>query len=168
MPNGQRTYLPREMRLLGEFVAKEYPTDQVFINLRLGAIRPDLDLDGLSPAEVRMLGVFRRFADALVVKPEKLILIEASIRPDPGKLSQLQLYERLVPHTDSLNQYKDRKIRKTLLWAFNDEVLASIAREQGVVVRVFHPPWVDEYLDSLTRRASRATKSGFLEPAAGG
>ncbi len=168
MPETQRTYIPREMRLLSEFVAKEYPNDQVFFNLRLGAIRPDLDIAGLSPAEVRMLGVFRRFADAIVIRPDKLIIIEASIRPDPGKLSQLQLYERLVPATPELEPYQGLKIRKLLLWSFLDEVLASIAREQGVVVRVFHPAWVDEYLDSLSPRKRRASKSGFLEQPVGG
>ncbi len=153
-----RTYQQREMRMLSEFIAREYPTDRVLINQRLGVVSPSIEVEGLSPEEVRALGVFRRYADAIVIQPDRLIIIEAEIRPSPGVVSQLDLYERLLPTTPELADQRGKRIQKMILWVIPDPVLETIAREHDIVVRQYIPAWINDYIGSLDHRKRVATK----------
>lgn len=151
-----RQWQPREMRMVSEFLAQEYPGFPYQTHVRLGSIRPRIEGEFVSDEESRMLGVFRRWADAIVFMPDRLLLIEAAIRPEPGDVSKLKLYERLIPNTPELAEYRDRPIEKMLLYCMPDDVLLVMAREEGIQVRYFRPAWVEEYLAELYPRERRA------------
>jgi len=144
------------MRMVSEYLAKHYPNYPTKTRVRVGSIHPDLKPGTLSEAEQRMVGVFRRWADAVVFMPNKLILIEAAIRPNPGKISQLELYEHLLPKTPELAEHKRKPIEKVLLFAIEDPVVVSLAREKGIKAVYFRPRWIDEYLEVLYPRERRA------------
>jgi len=91
-----------------------------------------------------------------VIMPDRLILIEAKIRPNPGVISQLELYEHLLPFTPELAEHKRKPIEKVLLCAINDPVVTSMARNRGIKVVQFRPPWVDEYMKIIFPRERRA------------
>jgi hypothetical protein len=151
-----RKWQPRELRLISEFVAQEYTESTYQLRVRLGKIQPRVDGQFTDTAEERMLGVFRRWADAIVYLPDRLILIEAAIRPDPGKISQLELYERLIPNTPELQHVKHLPVEKLLLYAIPDHVLIELAREHGITCRQYRPPWIEEYLAELFPRERRS------------
>lgn len=157
MPEEKRQWQPREMRLVSEYLAKNYSSYSTQTRVRLGSIHPDLKPEQLSDAEKRMVGVYRRWADAIVFMPDRLVLIEAAIRPSPGDISQLELYEHLLPHTPELVEHKNKPIEKVLLWAIEDPPIAAMARDRGIKVVYFHPSWVDEYLRILYPSEQRAT-----------
>ena len=123
--------------------------------MRVGAVPSKLHPEQLEPGEVRALGVWRRWADAIVFMPDRLILIEAAIRPSPGDISQLELYEHLLPQTPELAEHKNKRIEKVLLFALEDPVIVSMARERGIKVVYFHPHWIDDYLKILYPRERR-------------
>ena len=156
MAEEKRQWQPREMRLVSEFLAKHYGQYPTRTRVRVGSIHPDLKPGELSGAEQRMVGVFRRWADAVVFMPDRLVLIEAAIRPNPGDISQLELYEHLLPMTPELAEHKDKPIEKLLLYALEDPVIVGLAREKGIKVVYFHPPWIDDYLKVLYPRERRA------------
>lgn len=156
MAEQKRQWQPREMRLVSEFLAKHYGKYPTRTRVRVGSVHPKLRPGELSDAEQKMVGVFRRWADAVVFMPDRLVLIEAAIRPSPGDISQLELYEHLLPKTPELAEHKDKPIEKLLLYALEDPVIVSMARERGIRVVYFHPPWIDEYLKVLYPRERRA------------
>ena len=151
-----RRWQPRELRLVSEFLAQEYRDYPYQTHVRLGSIRPRVDGAFVGDEEVRMLGVFRRWADALVILPDRLVLIEAAIRPEPGDISMLELYERLIPNTPELAEHVGKPVEKVLLYCMPDDLLLTLAREKGIQVRYFRPAWVEEYLKELYPRERRA------------
>lgn len=93
-----------------------------------------------------MVGVFRRWADALVFLPDKIVLIEAKILPQPGVISQLKLYEELIPKTPQLAEHYYKPVEKLLVCAIEDRVITELARREGIRVVVFRPAWIDAYM----------------------
>lgn len=142
--------------MVSEYLAKYYSEYPTKTRIRVGSIHPDLEPDQLSDAERRAVGVWRRWADAIVFMPDRLILIEAAIRPSPGDISQLELYEHLLPQTPELAEHKEKPIEKVLLFALEDPVVVDMARSRGIKVTYFHPSWIDDYLKVLYPRERRA------------
>jgi hypothetical protein len=159
MPKGARGWNPIESRLLSEYLAVAYPDAETHQRVRVGALHPTLDLAGLTPEEQRAAGVWRRWADALVLLPAKTIIIETSVKPDPGKVSQLELYLYLFPSTP---EYADRRalpVYGELVFAVPDPASQRLAEARGYAFVVYAPPWIDDYLSGLSPRNRRATLS---------
>ena len=151
-----RDWTPRESRLVAEWATQTYPTADIRFRVSLGAGRPALEDPTLSDAELRQIGVKRRWVDAMIVEPRTVHLVEAKIRLTPGGLEQLELYRHLFPLTPELANLRGRELQLHLVMAIPDPVLVTIARSRGVQVHVFKPAWVDEYLALLNPRERRA------------
>ena len=82
----------------------------------------------------------------MVFLPDRLILIEGKILPQPGVISQLKLYEELIPKTPELFEHRGKPIEKVLVCAIEDRLISELARREGVRVQIFHPAWIDEYM----------------------
>lgn len=111
----------------------------------------------MTPEEKAMVGSWRRWADAVVYPPPDWILIEAAIRPNPGKISQLDLYEMLLPHTPELPFKTGEKLRKVLLYAIEDPATTFLARKHGIECIEYKPSWLPAYLKILMPRERRGT-----------
>lgn len=142
--------------MVSEFLGKYYPDYAYKMRVRLGSLHPRLHPEELTDAEKRLMGVTRRWADCIVFLPDRLVLIEVAIRPSPGDISQLELYEHLVPHTPELEEYKDLPIEKLLVYAIEDPLIVSMARDRGIKVTYFKPDWIDDYLAILYPRERRS------------
>lgn|SRR3990167_4684967 len=151
-----------EMRMVAEYVQLTYPDDIVFMRLRLGTMIPDGPRPNLAPEEVAMLGVFRRWADAVVITKDELVVIEASIRSDTGDPSKLVIYGRLVPHTPELREFLDRRLVLELVVAVEDPVVRQLAQEMGIRTRTYEPKWMGLYLAQLHRREARPVQARGL------
>jgi len=143
------------MRLVSEYIVKYYPKDVHYTRVRLGATHPDLLPEDLSAEERRMLTVWKRWADAVVITKRKLILIEGAILPDPGDVSKLLLYEYLLKFTPEFEEYRELGIEKQLVISVEDPVLTKIARGAGIKVIAFAPDWISEYVRGLAQRKQR-------------
>jgi len=158
----KRDWQPREQRLVSEFLFKEYPTTPYMTRVRLGSYAADLDPVQLAPAEIRMLTVRKRWADALILLKEKTIIVEGAIRSDPGDISKLEIYARLFVKTP---EFKDRwtlPLELMLIYAIEDPVAVELAREKGIRCIPFRPDWIDDYLRLLAGRERRAPKAARL------
>jgi len=148
--------------LIAEYLAANYSKYPYKMRQRLGSVPAELDLPGRDMAEYRMIGVWRRWADAVVFKPNQVVIIEASIRPDPGDIAKLQLYAKLFKHTPELEPFANRPVALELVYALEDVVIIELAREAKIKVVYFKPDWLDEYLSVLypfERRAPRTNVS---------
>lgn len=153
---GERTWTPWEMRMVGEWVSSSFGDARYQTNVRVGRIQPRAPDGTYSEDELAMLGVWRRFVDAIVYLPDRLLLVEAVLRADPGKLAQLQLYERLLPQTLELQPYLHLPVQKVLLYCIQDPALEVLAKEQGVLAIRFVPSFFDEWFNKLRPRHKRA------------
>ena len=158
MPRGQPGVPVRnpEARLLSDYLARYYPTTRVQLQARIGGVNPQDPAGNYSSAELRALGVWRRYVDAVLFLPEKVILLEASLKTDPGKISILDLYAHLFPQTPEFAEFKGLPIQKTALWAMHDQASELIARQHNVTVVIFAPDWLQGFLDTLDTRHQRA------------
>ena len=154
-----KTFEPREERMLSEWLARTYQTGRIIQRVRLGPILTNLANAPLNLAEYNLVGNVRRWADAVVILPDRVVLIEAAILPDPGDVSRLHLYAELWPHTPEYSEYTGLPLELVLLTAIPDPVLVRIAGKFGVSCVQYTPDWISEYLATLTSRAQRATPS---------
>lgn len=149
--------------MVAEYISGAYRDSLVFMRLRLGHLVPGGDRSELTDAEAQMMGVFRRWADAVVVTAHEVIVVEASIRSDTGDPSKLVLYGRLVPHTPELREYLDRPVVLELVVAVEDPAVSAFAHELGIRTRVYRPPWLPEYLKQLHPRERRPVQGRGLD-----
>ena len=147
-----RKWQPRELLMLSEWLSETYQGYEYRTRVRLGRIQPRVESPGLTDEERRMIGVHRRWADAVVLMPDRVVLVEAKIRPQHGVISQLELYARLLPHTPELGRHASLPIEMVLLYAIEDELINVLAREKGIRCVFYEPAWLPEYLDELYPR----------------
>lgn len=159
----RRKWTPWEYRMIGEWLRSTFPGVQYKTQVRLGKIQPRNAGGQFSKDELALLGVHRRFVDAIVWLPDRLILIEACMRADPGKLSQLDLYERLLPQTPELKEWSHLKIQKLLLYCIRDPVVDLMAKDHDILTVVFVPSFFDQWFSTLRPRHKRAPLNTLTE-----
>lgn len=146
-----RLWQPRESRLLAEYLAQKYPKDTVMYRVRLGQL-PAWAASSISegvPADIYK--VYQRWADAIVITKTHLILMEAKIKPDPGVISQIMLYNQLIPKTEALQQHRSLKRLNVLLIAQRDSEVEELARNNNITIEYFSPTWVKDYLIEIRK-----------------
>lgn len=148
--------------MVGEWVSQTFPHARYQTQVRLGRIQPRNSDGKFSPGEKRMLGLWRRRIDCVVFLQDRLLLVEAILRAQPGKITVLKLYEKLVSQTPELSEFHHLPIQKVLLYAIEDPVLLDLAREEGILPIRFVPRWYDEWLATLRPRERRASLSTFV------
>ena len=150
-----RLWQPRETRLLSEWVSKNYSDSRVFYRVRLGSYPSWAQKAINNGAPAAIYKIYQRWADAIVITDKELILIEAKIKADPGVISQINLYEQLLPKTESFQQFRDLPIRKLILMAQSDPEVELLAQRENITVKIFSPPWVTDYLKEIRKYRER-------------
>jgi len=150
-----RTYTPWEIMMIGEWVAETFPDVEWGTNVRLGPMTPRNGHGRFTQDELRLLGVWRRRVDALVYLPDRLLLVESVMRSDPGKLSQLELYEILIPQTPELQPYLHLRIQKVLLYVIEDPALLILCKRKDILPIQFVPSFFNEWFAHLRPRDRR-------------
>lgn len=153
-----RAWEPREQRLVAEYLMESYPGAIHLTRVRLGSLEPDGGSEGLDESDRQTLSPFRRWADAIVITETDMILIEGKITPDPGVISQIEVYSMLIDKTPELKEYMDHRLVLELVFAVEDPVVSELARAKGIRVQVYRPPWVDSFLAELTARRRTPTQ----------
>jgi len=145
----KRGWEPREMRYVAEWVTAKFPGARVIYRCRLGSLRPEAQLKGLTEAERKLYTVYKYWADAIVITEREIILVEGKLRPKPGVISQIELYLRLIPQTEELKPYAHLPRRVILLMATPEWYVIELAKEKGIEVIIWSPAWAEQYLKEL-------------------
>jgi len=151
----RKKWEPRELRLCSEFLERFYPGYEHRVHVHVGSTPFRKEGKFYSDATARLLGEFRRWADAVVIMPDRLVLIEVKIIPQPGAISQIKHYKRLLPKTPELWEHREKPIDMRLVFAVDDPVVSDQARDEGILVTIFCPEWIPEYLSELEARKQK-------------
>ncbi|MHC1630762.1 MAG: hypothetical protein ACXQT4_00430, partial [Methanotrichaceae archaeon] len=85
---------------LTEWLGITYPPGTWITNVRLGKVKPPAT-ERLTPEEQRLLiGAFGASADAIVLLPDKVVIVEVMIRHEPGAGEDLLKYKMLFKETE--------------------------------------------------------------------
>lgn len=148
-----------ETRLVAEWLATRHGNDYTEQRVRLGSMPLDLGNGPLDPAEARMVhSVYARWADAIVIRPDVVRIVEGKIIAHPVAISQLELYARLLPFTPGLKVNPAARIEKVLVYAKPDDLVLQMAHEAGIVTELFAPAWVEEYINTRLARQRQGSR----------
>lgn len=159
----RRRQMMGETRLLMEYLLLTYPSWPWFTNMKLGTDIPAKSGVVLDEAERRLLRVYKRYADAVVITDSEIIVIEATISRSTDKVGPLLQYVSLVPHTPELRPFLGRMVVGVILSAVPDAVAENLARKVGVRYVTFTPPWLEEFFAIYPGRIRRAPAPGTIE-----
>ena len=158
MAKEKRHWQPREQQMLSEWLVKTQKGKRWLTRVRLGSPRAEIPRPEMSPEERSMIGVWRRWADAVILEQDSATIIEAAIRPDPGKISQLELYAMLFPHTPELKAWAAVPLHLVLLYAIEDPATVLLARQKGIACIQYQPTWLPAYMEALMPRERRGSR----------
>lgn len=158
-----------ETRMVAEYLAKEYGQFPFITNVPLGKIPESLQATEGYQRALGLMRPFRPEADAIVVLPRYLVLVEAKVWNVVNGLSKLPLYKSLVPFTPELKQYLPRELLMELVVGQLNDNLELMARDAGVRLKLYNPDWLQEVVAGMNKywtaeyRAAREQKLALRE-----
>jgi hypothetical protein len=147
-----------ESEYAAEAVMKLYPKHSKYYHIRIGNYPPELKAETLEDMEQRMLRVYLRWADAIAVNQEEVVVVETKLRPTEylKGLGELELYTRLLPASDEWKRIcEGKKIVGHLVISVDDPPIENLARQKGFRVTVLQPSFWSEYIAHLPKRTFR-------------
>jgi hypothetical protein len=151
----RRKWEPREMRLCSEYCTTYHHKARILTRVRLGRYPSELLKYVSEEEELRMLTLWRRWADAIAIYPDRVVIVECTILPKPGKIQQLLLYKRLFYETPEFEDIKHLPVELELVYAVEDPHIVKLCEEYGIKAVYFKPRWIEEYLAQLYPRHRR-------------
>lgn len=145
----KRRWAPRETQFLAEWINEFHPHERVMFRVRLGKIKRDSLPQDLDESEIKMLSVYKYWADAIIIRSDELILVEAKLKPSTAVIGQIMLYRKLIKETPDLEPYWHLPIRAVLLQATYEGYVNEMCESMGIQVIYWCPPWVKDYLADL-------------------
>lgn len=128
--------------MLGDWLAATYPDATIANNVRLGDY--PIHLAGALPAGVskKALSSYRRYVDAVVKLPDRVLLVEAKITLDVDAAASLELYRELWPSTPEFSTWAKLPVDLVIVAAIVDPVVKMLAEKKGITVVQFRPAWL--------------------------
>ncbi len=155
----QQRYMFGETRLLMDYLSAAYPGLRWYTNIRVGPIEPHIPRAGLSEAAKKLLGAYRRYADAVVVTPAELVVVETTMVKAVQKVGPLLEYLDLVSQTPELTEVLGRPVRGELVSPIPDPRASDLCSRVGLRFVTFEPAWLDQFMEVYSGRFRRAPLS---------
>lgn len=135
--------------MVSEYILANYGQFHVILTQPLGAVDEKLVQEEGTARAIALSRPFRPEVDAIVLLPRYFLIIEAKVWNIINGLAKLPLYKSLVPFTPELKQYQPREVLMQLVVGWTSTNLEIIARDMGVQVVEFHPPWLEEVVEGM-------------------
>jgi len=137
---------------------KTYPPFTWITNVRLGMPHPEILRVPVPPGEEVLFKITLPMADAIVLLPNEVHILECLVRPEWWKILMLKVYGKLFGMTEEYREHWNKPIRLILLTAILNPFMEWVAREEGVSVIHYRPVWLEPYLATLRPRQRTAPK----------
>ena len=161
--NEKRENQPREMLMVSEYLNKSGLFAKSSTRVRLGNPHPELMNLEIDPADVGILRIYSRWADAVVFGQNEITIIEAKIKPQLGPLEALMVYERLFLADPTYKEHHSKKITKLFLYAIEDPVFLLLCRELGIKPVQFTYSGMEAYKKILRPRETVASRTNIAD-----
>jgi len=149
---------------LVEWLGINYPAGTWSTNIRLGKIK-SLEERKLMPEEERLLiGAFGAQADAIVLLPDRVVIVEAMVRHEPGTAEDLLKYEMLFRETEEFKEHWHKPIEKIIVTPLDVGMYLAFYEKMGIKVVKYAPLWIQEYLSTYPPRFRRGKLSALKPP----
>ena len=143
-----KQYRLGEIRYVGEYLRNFHRGEKFFFPCRLASpeqLREWL----LLPEDVR--GMWTRgwqAADAVIIRPDEIWVVEAKLRPSRFRegIGSLLIYLPFVHTTPALQRFMPRTVVGVLLTPIEVPTIRQTCEKQGLKNLVWEPPWYDEYM----------------------
>jgi len=152
-----------EAEYVAEFCSKFYRNAKVIYHARLGTYPPELKEYATEEAELSMLRVYLRWADAIAILDGEVHIIEGKLLPHHylKAITELELYIRLFKETPDYRQYRNLPTIGVLVAPVEDPVIAQMCRTQGKRFVVYKPSFWDEFWQ---QQRARWTRPALIKP----
>jgi hypothetical protein len=159
----RRAYRQVHEVYLIEWLGFMFPPGSWRTNVMLGdkLIAPTLPVDELEKRYITK--PLAASADAIVFLPEKIVIVEAMVRHEPGAGEDLLKYKHLFPQTTGMEKYKGLPIELVILTPLELGWYENFYNSLGIKVVHYSPAWIWEYLGSYPRREWRGKLSSLKE-----
>jgi len=149
-----------EAEYVAEYCQAAFPGLPVVYHARLGTWPTPLTAGELTEEEQAMLRVRMRWADAVILTGQKIIVVEGKLRASEflKGLGELQVYTHLLKVTPEFEKFKDRPAVGRLLLPIEDPVVMAIARQQGLETAVYKPTFWNQFIAAIQPRQGRAIR----------
>lgn len=137
-----------EVRMVSEYLLASYASFPTIQAVPLGKVAESLMAEQGYQRAIGIMRPYRPEVDAVVVLPRYLVLVEAKVWNIVNGLAKLPLYKSLVPFTPELQKYQPREVIMELVVGWTNDNLEIMARDQGVKVVVYSPPWLADIVAS--------------------
>lgn len=130
--------------MVSEWVIQEHPEAKVKIRARLGPLPPGaqaLIAEGLNPY---IMSPVRHWADALILYPDRTLLVEGKLKWNPGGLGQLLVYEHEFDRSPEYQDRYDLPLHLVALYGFINPADIEILDNLSIQRVRYCPPWVQE------------------------
>jgi len=167
-----------EPRLVTEYVTATWPDATVLYDVPLGPVPQNLAQKVGEAQAARIARTARPRADAIIVLPTEIVLLEGKIMDVNQGLGMLYLYKLALPQTPELQQYltytterttmleieleetklqtHTRPIHMVLVAANPPEWASTICAHTDIEVVLYCPEWAQEYMDWRNREGTKA------------
>lgn len=160
---GKRRYMMGEKRLVMEYLAEHYQGCEWFVQFRVGSDPGTVGVEYESEEERRLARNANYWADAIVVTPTELVVIEATMYRGAAKAGKLLEYMKLVPATPELLPYLGRRLVGEVVSAQDDPLGREVCKDLGLRFVVFTPPWLPEFWALYPDRRRRPANGRLVQ-----
>jgi len=150
-----RKYTIVHEQYLTEWLMKNYPAGSWRTNVRLGTPVPELVERTVTPEERRALKIWTAQADAVVLLKDKVIIVEALVRPEWWKIQQLKIYGKLFKSTPEFREHWHKPIELLLLTTIDSPFHQAMAESEGIRYVIYQPEWIIPYMQRYGIRRRR-------------
>lgn len=138
-----------ETRMISEYLKANYSSFSYIMDCPLGKVDEALMREVGYKQALGITRPFRPIADAVVILPRHLLLVEAKVWNVVNGLAKLPLYECLVPFTPELKEYLPREVLMQLVVGWTNTNLEIMAARADVSIKIYRPPWLEEIVESM-------------------
>jgi hypothetical protein len=154
------TWAQRERRYIVEWAENRYPSARKEFNVPIGPIPQEIIQAMGYTKGTHFFRPWRLKIDCLVYLTDKLVAAEAEIVKPKEALRDLGFYQRMLPQTTELGEWKLKPIEYVLVMPEEIGWVKAMCSEMNVKLDIFRPDWIDQYIEMLEKYF---TKEGELE-----
>ena len=143
-----------EAEYVSEYIQKFWPKRLYILHFRITGPPQPAIREELSPEEIRMLRVWARWADAVILVPPVVYVVEAKLRASEyiKALGELLYYLEAIKRNPEINWKEFKEVKGILVIPIEDPILTTLARKFGIRVDVYTPSFWREFVASQPAR----------------